>query len=81
MGEFAIAFAQGTSLELAEKASRAEAAGFDYVGTGDSQSLFREMYVSLTTMANEVEYVPITPTVTNPITCHAVVTASAFCSL
>ena len=59
----------------------AESLGFDYIGVADSQSLFRELIVSLTVAAMETERVHIGPSVTNPLTRHPAVLASAMASL
>lgn len=59
----------------------AESVGFDYIGVADSQSLFRELFVSLTVAALETERVHIGPSVTNPLTRHPAVMASAIASL
>ena len=59
----------------------AEAVGFDYIGVADSQSLFRELFVSLAVAAVETERVHLGPSVTNPLTRHPAVTASAMASL
>ena len=59
----------------------AESVGFDCIGVADSQSLFRELVVSLTVAAMETERVRLGPTVTNPLTRHPAVMASAIASL
>ena len=59
----------------------AEAVGFDYIGVADSQSLFRELFVSLTVAALETERVHLGPSVANPLTRHPAVMASAIASL
>lgn len=59
----------------------AEAVGFDYIGVADSQSLFRELIVSLTVAAMETQRVHLGPSVTNPLTRHPAVLASAIASL
>ena len=59
----------------------AESVGFDYIGVADSQSLFRELFVSLTVAAMETERVQLGPSVTNPLTRHPAVMASAIASL
>jgi 5,10-methylenetetrahydromethanopterin reductase len=59
----------------------AEAAGFDWLGVADSQSVFRELYVALTLAALNTERMRIGPLVTNPLTRHLVVTASAIASV
>src|SRR5215471_4161867 len=55
--------------------------GFDWLGVADSQSVFRELYVSLTVAALNTTRVRIGPLVTNPLTRHPVVTASAISSV
>jgi 5,10-methylenetetrahydromethanopterin reductase len=59
----------------------AEVAGFDWLGVADSQSVFRELYVALTLAALHTERIRIGPLVTNPLTRHLVVTASAIASV
>lgn len=59
----------------------AEASGFDWLGVADSQSVFRELYVALTVAALNTERMRIGPLVTNPLTRHLVVTASAIASV
>ncbi len=58
-----------------------EEKGYDLLGMADSQSLFREAYVSLTVCALASARLRLGPTVTNPITRHPAVTASAIASL
>jgi 5,10-methylenetetrahydromethanopterin reductase len=58
-----------------------EAAGFDWLGVADSQSVFRELYVALTVAALHTSRVRVGPLVTNPLTRHLVVTASAIASV
>lgn len=62
-------------------ASLAEGAGFDLLGFGDSQCLIPEMSVSLAAMATVTERALLCPTVSNPLTRHASVMASAFAAL
>jgi 5,10-methylenetetrahydromethanopterin reductase len=59
----------------------AEATGFDWLGVADSQSVFHELYVALTLAALHTSRVRLGPLVTNPLTRHLVVTASAMASL
>ena len=66
---------------LARRARLAEDLGFDYVGIGDSQSLFREVYVSLSVVATCTQRAMLGPTITNPLTRHPAVTASAIASV
>src|SRR5262245_47143603 len=55
--------------------------GFDWLGVADSQSVFRELYVALTLAALNTSRVRLGPLVTNPLTRHLVVTASAISSV
>jgi 5,10-methylenetetrahydromethanopterin reductase len=55
--------------------------GFDLLGVADSQSVFRELYVTLTLAALNTTRVRLGPLVTNPLTRHLVVTASAIASI
>ena len=59
----------------------AEESGFDVLGVADSQSVFRELYVALTVAALNTSRVRLGPLVTNPLTRHLVVTASAVSSI
>ena len=54
----------------------AEDVGFSLVGVADSQSVFREMYVTMALCAQATRRVRIGPSVTNPITRHPAVAAS-----
>ncbi len=58
-----------------------EDAGFDWLGVADSQSVFRELYVALTLAALHTRRLRLGPLVTNPLTRHLVVTASAMASV
>src|SRR5512139_2931545 len=55
--------------------------GFDLLGIADSQSVFRELYVALTVAALNTSRIRLGPLVTNPLTRHPVVTASAISSV
>ncbi len=59
----------------------AEDSGFEWLGVADSQSVFRELYVALTLAALNTSRVRLGPLVTNPLTRHLVVTASAIASV
>lgn len=58
-----------------------EDAGISYVGIPDSPALFRELYVSATLCATHTSRLRMMIAVTNPITRHPSVTASALFSL
>jgi 5,10-methylenetetrahydromethanopterin reductase len=59
----------------------AEDVGFDFVGVADSQSLYRELFVTLGAVAAATERVMIGPSVTNPLTRHPAVMSSAAASV
>jgi 5,10-methylenetetrahydromethanopterin reductase len=59
----------------------AEELGFDFVGHGDSQNLWADVYVALSVAANATARVRLGPLVTNPVTRHPAVTAGAMASL
>ena len=65
----------------AEEVAVADEVGFDLICGGDSQSVYREVYVSLTVAAMRTERALIGPMVTNPITRHPAVTASAIAAI
>lgn len=66
------------SLEsFVEEIEQAEAMGFDLIGVGDSQAGYRELYASLAVAALHSRDALIGPIVTNPVTRHPAVTASA----
>ena len=67
--------------ETAASAELAESQGFEYVGIPDSQSLWRELYLSLSVVANATSRVRIGPPVTNALTRHPAVAASAIATL
>lgn len=64
-----------------ENARLAENAGFDWVGAADSQSLFRELFVTLGAIGQATGRVMIGPSVSNPLTRHPAVMASAIASV
>lgn len=62
-------------------AQLAEEVGFDMVGVADSQSLFREPFVTLGLIAQATQRVMIGTSVTNPVTRHPAVMASAIATV
>jgi 5,10-methylenetetrahydromethanopterin reductase len=78
---FGITFLPGPPGRFAEWCRAAEAAGFDLIGIADSQSLYREVYVSTTLCAVSTERVRFGPRVINPLTRHPAVAASAAATL
>ena len=79
--EFGIFFPPEAPAVLEEHARLAEREGFDLVGLGDSQSIWRDVYASLATVAKATDGVRIGPSVTNPVTRHPAVTANAICTI
>jgi 5,10-methylenetetrahydromethanopterin reductase len=59
----------------------AEDVGFSMVGVADSQSVFRELYVTMALCAQATQRVLIGPSVTNPITRHPAVAASGIATI
>jgi len=59
----------------------ADEAGFERIGIGDSQSLYRDVYVSCALAALNTGSALIGPRVTNPVTRHPTVTASAIATI
>jgi 5,10-methylenetetrahydromethanopterin reductase len=64
-----------------EFAERAERAGWDGMAVVDSQNLSGDAYVALTIAASRTEHLGLTTAVTNPVTRHPAVTASAIASV
>jgi len=60
----------------------AEASGFDTIGVGDSQSLYREAFLAAALCGQETTRVKFGPRVINPMTRHPAISASgaATCS-
>jgi 5,10-methylenetetrahydromethanopterin reductase len=73
---------QAVSLrEMPAIARAAERAGFDTLRLGDMQSTSRELYCALTLVAEHTSTLKFGPGVTNPVTRHPSVVASALASL
>lgn len=79
--KFGVAFLPGSPAEFSAWCREAETLGFDLVGIPDSQSVYRENVVSSTLAATHTERVRFGPMVTNPITRHPAVAASAIATL
>lgn len=74
---FGITFLPDEPRPFIEWCRMAEAVGFDIVAIPDSQSLYRECYVSCTLCAMNTSRVRFGPRVINPLTRHPAVAASA----
>ncbi|HET9517907.1 MAG TPA: LLM class flavin-dependent oxidoreductase [Actinoplanes sp.] len=66
---------------IGQQAARAEAAGFDGLCYSDSQNIRRECWVALTVAATVTSRLKLGTFVTNPVTRHPAVTASAAATL
>ena len=78
---FGVTIVPDDTRALGELARLIEDSGYDLLGVGDSQSVYREVWVSLTVCALASTRLRLGPTVTNPVTRHPAVTASAAASL
>jgi 5,10-methylenetetrahydromethanopterin reductase len=78
---FGISFAPNHPEEVAAWCRAAEDCGFERVGLVDSQSIYRELYVSCTAGLLSTRSVKIGPRVTNALTRHPSVTASALATM
>ena len=78
---FGIVLLPETLADFGGLCREAEENGFDWLGVADSQSVFRELYVALTVAALNTSRIRLGPLVTNPLTRHPVVTASAISSV
>ena len=78
---FGISFAPNHPKEVAEWCRAAEDCGFDRVGLVDSQSIYRELYVTCTAGLQASQTIKIGPRVTNALTRHPTVTASALVTM
>ena len=79
--KFGVTMFPNSLADVASGARLAEEMGFDYVGIADSRSLARELYVTLGVVAASTERVMLGPTVSNPLTRHPAVAASAIASI
>ena len=78
---FGISFAPNHPKEVAEWCRAAEDCGFERVGLVDSQSIYRELYVTCTAGLQASKSITIGPRVTNALTRHPTVTASALVTM
>jgi len=71
----------GEARNVVPIARAAEESGFELLGLGDNQSLWRDVYVSLTLAALETSKIGLGPSVTNIVTRDLAVTAGAIASI
>lgn len=67
--------------ELASWCRSAEANGFNVIGIGDSQSLYRECFLSCAVAISHTSHIAIGARVINPVTRHPAISASAAATL
>ncbi len=79
--KFAATSRPGHHAEVVEWVQAAEALGYHRIGIADSPALYRDAWVSLTHVALNTHRLPFGSWVTNPVTRHPVVTASAASAL
>jgi 5,10-methylenetetrahydromethanopterin reductase len=78
---FGISFAPNHPGELSERCRASEDAGFERAGVVDSQSIYRELHVSCAAAIIATRSIQLGPRVTNALTRHPTVTASALLTL
>jgi 5,10-methylenetetrahydromethanopterin reductase len=81
MPRFGISFTPNNLAEFKQACATADAIGFEQIGVVDSQSVYRELYVACTLAAGVTRRSKFGPRVTNALTRHPAVTASAMASL
>lgn len=74
-------FQSGPLQEVVRLAQLAESLGFDGLWLNDAQCRWRDVYVSLAAIGASTSRIVLGPSVTNPLTRHLTVTASAMYSL
>jgi len=78
---FGISFAPNHPRELSEWCRASEDGGFERVGVVDSQAIYRELYLSCAAGVQATKSIQLGPRVTNALTRHPTVTASAMLTL
>ena len=78
---FAVTLLPNALDEFVSWCKTAEACGFNAVGIGDSQSLYREAFLACAVALQNTERVKVGPRVINPITRHPAISASGVATL
>ena len=78
---FGISFAPNHPREVSEWCRASEEAGFERIGMVDSQAIYRELYISCVAGLHATHSIQLGPRVTNALTRHPTVTASALLTL
>ena len=79
--KFGISFAPNHPKEFGDWSRASEDAGFERIGVVDSQAIYRELYISCAAGIGATKAIPVGPRVTNALTRHPTVTASAMLTL
>ena len=78
---FGISFAPDHPRDVSEWCRASEEAGFERIGMVDSQAIYRELYISCVAGAQATKSIQLGPRVTNALTRHPTVSASALLTL
>ena len=78
---FGISFAPNHPREVSEWCRASEEAGFERIGMVDSQAIYRELCISCVAGMQATKSIQLGPRVTNALTRHPTVTASALLTL
>lgn len=78
---FGIIVRPNSVAEAVGEARNAQAVGFDTLGFVDSQSVYRELYVTMAACAEATDRIRLMPAVSNPVTRHPASSASAIASI
>lgn len=78
---FGISFAPNHPRDVSEWCRASEEAGFERIGMVDSQAIYRELYISCVAGAQATKSIQLGPRVTNALTRHPTVSASALLTL
>ena len=78
---FGISFAPNHPCDVSEWCRVSEEAGFERIGMVHSQAIYRELYISCVAGAQATRSIQLGPRVTNALTRHPTVTASALLTL
>jgi len=78
---FGISFAPNHPRDVSEWCRASEEAGFERIGIVDSQAIYRELYISCVAGTQTTKSIQLGPRVTNALTRHPTVTASALLTL
>lgn len=78
---FGFSVTPGSPLGVGVEMAEAEALGYDRLGIWDSPALFREPWITLASVARDTSRIRLGTWVTNPVSRHPLITASAMASM